>query len=72
VPRRDNPKSWRADEDEAALIRELMEFYGVKSETELYRMAFKALNRERLALEELYVRPPAKAANRGGHQGKEK
>lgn len=56
APARTNPKSFRPTAEDAALIAELMQFYGVSSESELLRMAYRALNRERHALEEMYPR----------------
>jgi hypothetical protein len=70
VPPRVNPKSFRPTEDDAALMRELLDFYGVTSESELTRMAYRALNRERLALEDLYVRPKT-ATRAGSKQGRD-
>lgn len=60
--KRPNPKSFRPDADETALIRELLDFYGVKSETELLRMAYRALNRERHAIAEMYPRSARREA----------
>jgi hypothetical protein len=57
VPTRSRPKSYRQDDEDVDLARELMAFYGFKTETQLISSALRALNRERRALEDLYVRP---------------
>ena len=57
VAQPNKPKGYRLNEADIDLMTELMQFHGVTSDTEILRMAFRALNRERYALEAMYPRP---------------